>query len=371
MARSIFVLIITGVLLAVLTLGCGSSSDNGVAGGGATGPGQAGAAGGIGGAAGGMSPALGGTGGVGGTGEIVAGTSGAEAGISGTPGTSGTPDTGGTPGGGGDEVCDTGTAVTATRVRVNISWPETLIVAGDGVATIWLRSEVTTDPTPNPDGSYNLTSVTESCGTNLPDLTKGALAGGGLVQINFAEAIWDAPGMPTSTTTGTVSSDRGDATLTLQPSGSVIGYSLNDVINDPWPATGTEMTSTAVDPDGDGNIGITGAPNGTDPYTLPPVSVVSALIGPYADQLYISTRVVMQLQGQRTGCTSASGTANVTKFDNHIMGCRLDTGAECSQAEAQFVDDNRTVYNLGDGTYDQVVLDASATCADVRATLLL
>ncbi len=380
--KSVLGLMIAGALFMLLALGCDSSSDPVNPGGGAGGQVQGGMSGmagysgtGVAGVSGmgegGAGVGEAGTGGVGGAGTGGAGVGGAGTGGAGVGG-AGTGGAGaGGAGSGGDDICDTGTSVAATRVRVNISWPETLIVAGSGVATIWLFSEITTDPTPNADGSYNLTSVTKSCGTNLPDLTKGALAGGGLVQINFAEAIWDAPSMPTTTTTGTASSDRGDATVSLQPSGSVIGYSLTDVINDPWPASGTEMAATATDPDGDGDIGITGVPNGADPYTLPPVSVPSALFGPYADQLYISTRVVMQLTGQRTGCTTASGTASVTKFDNHIMGCRLDTGAECSQVEAQFVDDNRTVYDLGDGTYDQVMLNAGATCADVRAALPL
>jgi hypothetical protein len=253
--------------------------------------------------------------------------------------------------------------VAGIRVVVNVSWPETTFsIAGAGEIQIWMKSAfVYTDK--------QFTGTVKACGIDVPDIEKSAMAGGGLIQTQFPSEIWDAPSNPGFAISGSVSGyDSGD-TFSSNPFSMLLGATMTDPLTDPWPATGQEMVGDAVDFEGDGEPGMTGFPNGTAPYTLPPVSLLAALTGPFADQLYVARRVNIQLEGTSTSCTSVLGTAVVSKLDDHVMGCQVEGGAECEPAEAQYIDDNRPVYVIGDATYEMVQVADNATCFDVRAAL--
>jgi hypothetical protein len=58
-----------------------------------------------------------------------------------------------------------------------------------------------------------------------------------------------------------------------------------------------------------------------------------------------------------------------THFDNHVMGCHVMGGQECTAAEATFVDNNRTIFQVSSATNQIKIVPDNATCADVRAAL--
>ena len=147
-----------------------------------------------------------------------------------------------------------------------------------------------------------------------------------------------------------------------------------------------------VDDDGDGNPGITANPLNSNGYTYPPTNTTC---GAPATQIYIVSRNEIAITGMRMGdCSHGSGTASITLFDNHVVGCMHGTenahgvcsavtpGA-CAATEIAFLDDNRTKYGYdqtaGDafskshpaanGKATIVALAAGATCSDVLAAV--
>ncbi len=290
-----------------------------------------------------------------------------------TGGTGGTPEAG-TDGGAADagETCD-GSGTQAVHVVANIQWPAMMfmelietIAGGSGELHLWIKSTVVADETPNDDGSYNLTSESQSCGTVLPPLD--VLLTSTKAIIDIPDEIWDAESMPVTTSTGTISGNEVGAIMSMEPSATAIGVEMADPMNDPWPATGQEMVANGVDHDGDGRPGITGIPRNSGEYAAPPLDAVGALTGgPYAGHLDLATRTVIALEGELTSCTSASGTATISKFDNHILGCQELDGSECDETQADFVDSQRSIYEVLDATYESVQVPDGATCADVRA----
>jgi len=200
---------------------------------------------------------------------------------------------------------------------------------------------------------------------------KADLIGGGEMFIDIPWEAFDSPSMVPTPTTGTVSSADIGATFAMEPNVTLIGIDLPDPLNYVWPDLGSEIVAAGypTDAEGDGKPGITGVPRANAPYTLPPTDLAGALLQTgLADRLYLVVRSVVTLNGTRESCDRVSGTAAVTAFDNHIIGCRLkDTQADCNTTQADFVDVNRTVYELHEGTYEQVTIAENATCADVLA----
>ncbi|HTU57826.1 MAG TPA: hypothetical protein VMF89_05320, partial [Polyangiales bacterium] len=84
----------------------------------------------------------------------------------------------------------------------------------------------------------------------------------------------------------------------------------------------------------------------------------------------LAIRTVMTLNSTVEGCPETySGTANVSKFENHIIGCHVKDGGECNDTQKKFVDDNRTVYTVTSATFTAKRVADDASCAAVRAAL--
>jgi hypothetical protein len=152
-----------------------------------------------------------------------------------------------------------------------------------------------------------------------------------------------------------------------------------------------------TDDDKDGNPGITAVPpSGNDgtsspscttghtcTYFLVPTSISAS--SSQADQVYLVSRNRFSLSGMRkTDCSKGSGTASITLFDNHVVGCRIKGGTACNDAQVGFVDTNRPVYvdasgnafssssPANNGTVDVYQFPTSTTaptCAMVRSML--
>jgi hypothetical protein len=144
---------------------------------------------------------------------------------------------------------------------------------------------------------------------------------------------------------------------------ALIGLTLGDP-NGAWPAASSIM---GLDQDGDGRPGITAIPRNGDGFSPPPTSLAQTQ---RADQLDLVIRNVMTLTATVDGCPdSYNGSASVKFFDNHVIGCHVMGGNECSAAEAQFVDEQRSVFVPGSATFTAKIVPDGASCADVRTAL--
>lgn len=320
-----------------------------------------------------------------------------------TGGTAGTTPVGGSTGGtavagtgvAGTEIINSGMdcpkpmnnmASSAGHVMVNVMWPATTgLIAGMATMHLWNRADLTFAD----DGTA--TGTVHPCGSQPPEFEKSTLAGGGKVKIEFPEAAFDSPMIPTGTATGMLTPPMGSdspfaigATIMMDPVGLNIGIRLTDPINDPWltKGMGSMSLSKAVDDDGDGSPGLTAIPLKDATHGQPPISLVAALppfggtmpAGPFADKLYLVIRLVVQLMGVRDSCMTATGTANVMKLDTRVVGCHkvdamgADQG-ECAAADSDFIDANQADMMVVDAKYEMQVVPATTTCAEIRQML--
>ncbi len=243
----------------------------------------------------------------------------------------------------------------ALHVTMQVSWGGSIgTEAGKGPVHVWTRSKFTVD------ASNNITATNVACGSVLPDIKTTPIAGGALVLAEFPGAMWDAPSMPTFPANGSQTGFDVGNEVSMKATTVLLG------LKDPGAAWPPMPSIVGVDHDGDGKLGITSIPKNGGGYARPPTSLLRLN---FADKLYIASRTISGTSGKRTSCDNHSGTATVTNFDNHVIGCHVAGGGECSAGDAKFIDDNRTVYKVESATYEAKIVPDTATCADVRAAL--
>jgi len=303
--------------------------------------------------------------------------------------------------------------VLGVHIKFPVTWPaSTASATGTGDAEIWLLSSATATGT----GDLVFSGTTRSCGTSLPDIDLNAIGAAAVcapgmtcptkVQIHILPATFDKI-TRTFPTSGMQTSWNPGGTITTTPALGLLGLSATgtfQMASTAWPAycasnctgitcptpgtagdacsgsmggsfTGAEIT----DDDGDGFPGITANPTSNSSYTLPPTTVSLFAIPPLADQVYIVSRNQLSISGMRmSDCNHGTGTATITLFDNHVVGCHVaNPAAACTSAQVSFLDQNRTIYGpnannvasssmpiMGTATISQ--LAAGATCADAR-----
>jgi len=287
-------------------------------------------------------------GGSGGAGGAAAAGSGGAGGAGGAGGTGGAGGAGGT----GNDSCPTDYVV-ATHIVINVSWDSTLVLAsGSGQVHVWTKSHFV-------ENGNTATLDSQSCGSVLPTITTSAAAGSEKILPEIPDTTWDAPNMPHFIGTATRSGDN----VNIDPGVALVGLSMSNPTAT-WPSASSIM---GVDHDGDGQLGITAVAKVDSGYSAPPANLFKTA---RADKLYLAIRNVMTLSSAVPGCPATySGTALVSKFENHVIGCHIKGGGECTGTQSQFEDDNRTVYKLGSATFTSQRVDSAATCADVRAAL--
>jgi hypothetical protein len=311
-----------------------------------------------------------GSGGSGGRDEAEAGSGGdgePEAGSGGTGGTEPVAGTGGAggssaqggSGGSGGNTCPTQYTV-ASHIVINVSWDSTLAVSkstGTPKVHVWTKSTF--------DENGNMaTVVSRSCGSTLPTIIPSALAqsftGTKKILPEIPDATWEVSSMPTFSGTAT----KNGNTVTMNPGPALVGLTMSNPTGT-WPSVANIM---GVDHDSDTKLGLTAIPKTNDGYSAIPVELKA---GPKrADKVYLAIRNQMTMTATFEGCPETySGTANVTKFDNHVIGCHVQGGSECNTDQRDFVDENTTVYKIGSATFTSKRIDDDATCADVRAAL--
>jgi hypothetical protein len=280
----------------------------------------------------------------------AAGSGGATAGAGGSGGGGATAGAGGS--GGGGATCPTD-YTTATHIVINVSWKSTTVLnAGSGKVHVWTKS--------NFSESGSTASVTSrSCGSVLPAITTSAIAGSENILPEIPDAAWDNAAMPTFTGTATRSGNN----LTVDPGVALLGLTMSNPTA-AWPAA---SAITGLDQDGDGELGITAVSKVNNGFSAPPTDISKSH---RADKIYLAIRNIMTLSASAAGCpASYTGTANVSKFDNHVIGCHVQGGSECTTTQRDFVDSNRTVYTINSATFTSQKVSGDATCADVRTLL--
>ncbi len=190
--------------------------------------------------------------------------------------------------------------------------------------------------------------------------------------------VWAKSSMPTYASTGSQTGWGAPNTFKIDSTLALIGLKLpsgTDPAAFKWPTSAWSFPSgtTFPDDDTDMNLGITASPLSSTGYVLPPTAVGLGGSAPTADQVYLATRTQMALSGNWTSCTDLSGTAMVTEFDNHVVGCHVKGAAACTtnaaNTQADFIDQNRTVYAPGMATFVAKTLSDGASCADVLSAL--
>jgi hypothetical protein len=279
---------------------------------------------------------------------------------SGMPTAAGGAATAGGGGSGGETgvVCPALTELTlAIHVVVDVTWPETLgAKGGSGKLNAWNLARLKVDGT-------SISGMTQPCGSDLPELTLSPLVGGGKFDIEVPDAIWDAPSAPHAATVGMLGGFEPGSILSTEVTSLLVGLTMPDP-EGPWPASHGEVT--ALDSDADDKPGFTALPKSGNGYVQPPVAADLGGSGAKADALYMVSRTAMGLSGTLSSCTEQSGTVSVKFFDNHIVGCHVAGGDECSAEQVDFLDANRNQLSATEGTFTSKLVPDTATCADAR-----
>ena len=247
----------------------------------------------------------------------------------------------------------------AEHIVMNVTWPNTLgTTMGTGQVRVWAKSSFTAS-------GNNLSGTSQACGSVLPPTGLNAIAGGGNVLIQIPDATWDLPSMPRFQFPATQTGWGSGSTISYT-STALIGLTLADPSNAAWP----DPITTAVDADNDIAPGYTAIPATGGGRVMPPVAV-AFVNPPRADRVDLATRNVFMVTATRNACDHATGPITVVHFDSHVVGCHVSGGSDCITGQANFVDQNRTIYQAAPRPSSSKLMPATATCAEVRAALPL
>jgi hypothetical protein len=145
---------------------------------------------------------------------------------------------------------------------------------------------------------------------------------------------------------------------------NLMGLTMTNATTDPWPSSYTGIAT--ADSDADTKPGVTGNLKTGGSYVRTPVDAGASA---RADKLYVSMRVSASLSGSLTSCTQQNGTANVSRFDYHLVGCHVAGGGDCNAAQVSFVDGTRVAFTPGSTSFTAKKLSGPLTCAAVRAAI--
>lgn len=351
---SVFVLLVA----AATGASCGGGSDSEVATGGGRGGSDAGKGGSAAGRGGNSGAGKGGSAGGQAGDEGDAGHPGAGANDAGEGGR----DTGAAGGAGTD--CEPRTSWTeAVHYVLSVTWPGTTASeSGEGEIHLWSRVEYTAD-------GEALELALHACGSMLPETNltaAGRIATGGeKVLIEVEDSVWDSPSFPATTASGTQTGSGIGSSIVVSYV-SELGVRLSDSGAE-WPESVEDLD--VFDVEMDGADGYTATPREGDGYVLPPTALGIVGSAPAADKVYLVSRQAVTLSGTRTTCDAHSGTAEVAAFDNHVVGCHISGGEDCTANQSDFVDQNRMRYAVSSARYEAEVVADDASCAEIRAAL--
>jgi hypothetical protein len=244
---------------------------------------------------------------------------------------------------------------------VQLSWASSLtLAAGSGTLQFWVIVKGTQS-----GNSVPVTMV--PCEIAVPDFQSSAVAGNEPYGVTFANTLFDHTPqyLPTTSATVALGGSSPGSTYTMPTIAFLLGASMTNPTTDPWPATPEAVTE--VDMDQDGHVGVTQPYKTGGTYDLVPLDIMKSERG---DKNYLAARLVASFTGTLSSCTNMAGSADVTNFDTHIIGCDISGDAgTCSSTQSDFVDSNRPAYTVSSASISLVKVANTAVCSDVRAAL--
>lgn len=246
----------------------------------------------------------------------------------------------------------------AVRLTVDVSWEGGIaVLAGSGSIDIWLLAEL--------DGSGTDVALSGGvCRIELPDFQTGLLAGNETYGTMFPDASWSSPTMPKVDATVMVSSQDPGATLHLERGAVVLGGTMTNPLDDPWPADWHALAT--ADHDGDGAPGVTAEAKTGGSYAYPRIDILNT--DARAEQLYLVSRTIIELDGVIDTCDTAAGDATIT-MENHNVGCATVGGGACSDGQTTTLDNNLPVFGIDGGSFELVRLPDGSGCDAVFGAL--
>ncbi len=280
-----------------------------------------------------------------------------------------------------------------------------LISPGSLEATDWELYDITYD------GSQMMVRR-QGCGTDkTPDLISPLFRETYSSYVPFA--TFDEIGLPNVGDTYSLGGLVPGSSFTTPSAAAVVGIDLGaDPLNAPWPAPGEVADSQWLDPDGDGEPGLTFWPRvpsevtqtGTEHYsylpTQPAIGGNSFYVNKRAGCVSVALRVVTHLEAQVQSCTEIVGTVVNEKSEGRVHSCSVvDKGTcdpnnpescsgwskditcnasdwsaatRCTDDDVSVLDDDQNQAANSVATFDLVRLGdpgSAKTCNDVRTAL--
>jgi hypothetical protein len=276
--------------------------------------------------------------------------------------------------------------VVGIKVSLDVNWPATPGTLGcasadgcDGKVSLWLLSKF------NISG-HETTGTTTTCGNQMPasPLTQigsegeGVPGGGAKVTIQFPASMWDAvamnPAKGPTPASGEIGGWNIGSSFKVAPTVAFFGIKPSSSFasaSTVWPGSESALTADDLsDDDNDGHPGITAVPASTDGNVLPATGIATAPpLSPQADKLYIALRTVLSFYGKATSCSEIDGSAKASVFNDHVVGCHLASGSECTAAEWDFIDQLSTVY-VGSGVTIPPSTPAASAPSEITGTFV-
>ena len=248
--------------------------------------------------------------------------------------------------------------IAAVKLEVDVSWGGGLAIQeGGGQLDIWFKA--------NLDQDGNVIAVSgQPCNVDIPDFQTNALAGNEPIGTQWPQGFWSKPNMPAIDLQVNLASSEVGSQLTIPAGPMILGASMSDELNDPWPGNWSGVN--AVDHDGDGKPGVTTVAKTGSSYGLPRLDIIDDAVR--ADQIYLAFRTILALDGVIDSCGSASGAATFT-MEQHAVGCRVKDGDDCTTSQVDLLDSNMPQFQVSSASFLLKKVAASATCADILAAL--
>lgn len=256
----------------------------------------------------------------------------------------------------------------ALRVAFDVTWVGTefasivpIIDRGDGELSFTVLMELSTN-------GDTLSSQMRTCSSDVPEFV--ATLSRERYQAQFAEAVWDAPGMPTFAAPLRTECGKPGCALRGEVFHALIGAALPSP-DAAWPREAS--AGSWPDHDGDGAEGIAvtmlGPERGQSSYAYPPLDLLSFR---RVQSLGLGLRVSVGLDGVLESCDGFKGDTVDGRVETRAVNCRAqatsvqNTSSACEANELRFLNENLPVWSVSEGRFEAKRLAADADCKAVR-----
>jgi hypothetical protein len=214
------------------------------------------------------------------------------------------------------------------------------------------------------------------CGGTAPDLCNPVLreAYGQYIP----DSVYELP-LPATAGSYTVSSPVPGGAVEGNLESALVGLDVSDPFG-AWPPAHDSPDITWLDPDEDGNDGVTSLVRGSGYssacryyYAYLPIPTGS-IVPPRAREIYLGSRALGAVDGSIISCDEVRGTVlgamgDKPLFNGRISGCETTAGSECSSSETDALDAEAgtSAQEIIDSRFVMVRVADDVTCSDVRA----